>query len=247
MSFGFIITRHVNSDKTNCYWNQNIKLLRSHYPQCKLVIIDDNSNQSFIKAEFDYINLEVINSEYPGRGELLPYIYYLKHKWFDNAVIIHDSVFFHKTIDFANVKSNVLSLWMFYNNNSEINNILRISDSLNHSRIIKSHILEWSKNNWGSCFGSQSYINHNFLVNLNNKYKLTNLINVITNRSDRCALERIMGLLFYIETRTNNTLFGCINNSHIKANNYTYSFDEYMKSFYSGELPTVIIKVWTGR
>lgn len=247
MSFGFIITRHVNSDKTNCYWNQNIKLLRSHYPKCKLVIIDDNSNQSFIKAEFDYINLEVINSEYTGRGELLPYIYYLKHKWFDNAVIIHDSVFFHKTIDFANVKSNVLSLWMFYNNNSEIDNILRISDSLNHSRIIKYHILEWSKNNWVSCFGSQSYINHNFLVNLNNKYKLTNLINVITNRSDRCALERIMGLLFYIETRTNNTLFGCINNSHIKANNYTYSFDEYMKSFYSGELPTAIIKVWTGR
>jgi len=247
MSFGFIITRHVNSEKTNCYWNQNIKLLRTHYPQCKLVIIDDNSNQSFIKAEFDYINLEVINSEYPGRGELLPYIYYLKYKWFDNAVIIHDSVFFHKTIDFTNIKTNAISLWMFYNNDSEIYNILRISNSLNHSHVIKSHILKWSKNNWVSCFGSQSYINHTFLVNLNNKYKLTNLINVITNRSDRCALERIMGILFYIETRTNKTLLGCINNSHIEANNYTYSFDKYMHSFHSGELPTPIIKVWTGR
>ena len=41
MSFGFIITRHVNSEKTNLYWNQCIKLLRIHYPNCKLIIIDE--------------------------------------------------------------------------------------------------------------------------------------------------------------------------------------------------------------
>lgn len=247
MSFGFIITRHVNSEKTNRYWNQNIKLLRAHYPECKLVIIDDNSNQSFIKADYDYLNLEIINSEYTGRGELLPYIYYLKYKWFDNAVIIHDSVFFHTTIDFTNIKSKAISLWMFYNNDSEIDNILRISSSLNYSNTIKNCILDWSKNNWVSCFGSQCYINHDFLVNLNNKYKLTNLIDVIKNRSDRCALERIMGILFYIETQSTNTLFGCINNSHKTASNCNYTFDEYINSFNSRKIPTQVVKVWTGR
>ena len=56
MSFGFIITRHVNSEQTNKYWNQNVKLLRKFYPYKKIIIIDDNSNQDFIKADFDYKN-----------------------------------------------------------------------------------------------------------------------------------------------------------------------------------------------
>ena len=74
MNFGFIVTRHVNSEKTNLYWNHCIKLLRTHYPLCQIVIIDDNSKQEFINPEHDYKNLTIIQSEYPGRGELLPYI-----------------------------------------------------------------------------------------------------------------------------------------------------------------------------
>ena len=147
MSFGFIITRHVNSEKTNKYWNQCVKLLRIHYPDSQIVIIDDNSNKDLVKADFEYKNLRIIESEYTGRGELLPYIYYLKNKWFDNAVIIHDSVFFHKTYDFSDV-DDVMMLWFFYNNDSELTNILRIADSLNNNKFIKKLILKWNKNNW---------------------------------------------------------------------------------------------------
>ena len=79
MTYGFIITRHVNSETTNKYWNQSIKLIRTFYRLIKIVIIDDNSNYKYMKADFDYKNVEIIQSEYPGRGELLPYIYYLKY------------------------------------------------------------------------------------------------------------------------------------------------------------------------
>ena len=92
-NFGFIITRHVNSEKTNKYWNHCVKCLKRFYPQKKIVIIDDNSNPVYLKREFDYTNILVINSEFKGRGEILPYYYYLKNKFFKNAVIIHDSVF----------------------------------------------------------------------------------------------------------------------------------------------------------
>ena len=37
--YGFIITRHVNSIKTNNYWNHSVKLLRTFYPLIKIVII----------------------------------------------------------------------------------------------------------------------------------------------------------------------------------------------------------------
>ena len=99
-SYGFIITRHVNSKQTNKYWNHCVKLIRTIYPLKQIIIIDDNSNQNYVSSEHKYSNLTIIQSEYFQRGELLPYIYYLKYKWFPNAVIIHDSLFFHLKIHF---------------------------------------------------------------------------------------------------------------------------------------------------
>ena len=58
--YGFIITRHVNSELTNKYWNQSVKLIRTLYPLRKIVIIDDNSNQEFVKADFNYKNIEIV-------------------------------------------------------------------------------------------------------------------------------------------------------------------------------------------
>lgn len=98
--YGFIMTRHVNSELTNKYWNQSVKLLRTFYPLRKIVIIDDNSNYEYVKSDCEYKNVEIIQSEFPGRGELLPYYYFLKYKFFQNAIIIHDGVFIHKYVAF---------------------------------------------------------------------------------------------------------------------------------------------------
>ena len=75
-NYGFIITRHVNSAKTNKYWNNSIRCIRRFYPYKKIVIIDDNSNLEFLTAENDNTNVEFIQSQFCGRGELLPYYYY---------------------------------------------------------------------------------------------------------------------------------------------------------------------------
>jgi hypothetical protein len=250
MNFGFIVLRHVNSELTNQYWNQCVKLLRSFYPENQIVIIDDNSNQNLVKSDFDYKNVTIIQSEYHGRGELLPYIYFYKYKWFDNAVFIHDSVFFHKTINFDKIIQNnnnkVVSLWYFGNNDSELEHVLDIANNLNHSEIIKQKLLEWNKNTWRSCFGVMSLINHNFLNEIVEKYNLFNLIDVIKNRSDRCALERIIGVIFYIETNNTKTIFGDISKIHQRSND-SYSYNHYIESFYKKKLPSYFIKVWTGR
>ena len=97
---GFIITRHVNSEQTNQYWNTCIQCIRKFYPKefFKIVVIDDNSQQHLVKAEYDYQNVEYIQSEFPGRGELLPYYYFFKHHFFERAVILHDSIFFQKKV-----------------------------------------------------------------------------------------------------------------------------------------------------
>jgi len=246
MSFGFIITRHVNNYNTNKYWNHNIKLIRTYYPNTTIIIIDDNSNQNFIRAEFNYKNIIIINSEYLGRGELLPYIYYLKNKWFDTAIILHDSTFIHKRINF-NIKYPVISLFHFINNDSELNNVLNIAKVLTNNTEIINKLENYYIEDWNSCQGVQSIINHDFLIYINKKYSLINLLDVIKNRSDRCALERIFGALFYIETKNNKSFFGNINLIHKKFKNCNYSFNEYISLFKYKKVINYVVKVWTGR
>lgn len=252
-SFGFIITRHVNSEATNRYWNHSVKLLRTYYPYIKIVIIDDNSNQNFVRAEYDYTNIKIIQSEFPGRGELLPYYYYIKNKFFDNAVIIHDSVFFHQRINFEIFKNNkVISLW-FFDSGIELDlvNTINITSNLKNSHLLQTKISNnevdmLGKNKWYGCFGVQSYINHDFLLQIQRKYGITNLINNIKCRADRCCLERIMGCIFSTENPKNfirKSMFGNI----MGYQTWGYTFDEYIDNFKKGTIPKQIVKVWTGR
>jgi hypothetical protein len=254
MTFGFIITRHVNSEQTNKYWNHSIKLLRTLYPHRKIVIIDDNSDYKFVKNDFDYSNIEIIQSEYPKRGELLPYIYFFKYKWFENAVILHDSTFIHKRIPFDRFKVNVLPLWHFPYDKENLPNLLRLNSYLTNNRILKQELLDneinilgIKKNKFNLCFGAQCYINYNFLKKIEEKYKLTNLKNAIHNRKDRCGFERIIGLLFSKECKEllyMKSLFGNIM-THYRS--FNYSYNDYIKDFNNKKLYGIIIKVWTGR
>jgi hypothetical protein len=113
MDTGFIITRHVNSEKTDNYWKECYNCIRKWHPDLKIIIIDDNSDQEKI-TDMEVTNCEVIRSQYIGRGELLPYYYLLTRKLFDRAIIIHDSVFLHEPINFENVDT-VKFLWHFQN------------------------------------------------------------------------------------------------------------------------------------
>jgi hypothetical protein len=255
-NFGFIITRHVNSEKTNRYWNHSIKLLRFFYPTKKIVIIDDNSDANFLKADFDYSNVEIIQSEFPGRGELLPYYYFIKNKFFENAVIIHDSVFFHKRINFEVLNgTNVLPLWYFDADAENESNSLTLIENLKNKNTIQDKLKYnvvtkfsfVSDKRWSGCFGCQSYINHNFLLHIENKYNISSLTQRVQNRADRCCLERIMGCIFCIEyprTNTSKSIFGNILKYPLTS---IYNYDMYDTDLKKGTLKREVVKVWTGR
>jgi hypothetical protein len=255
MSFGFIITRHVNSDLTNKYWNHSVKLIRTLYPLNKIIIIDDNSNYNYVKSFHEYKNIEIIQSEYHKRGELLPYIYFLKHKWFDNAVILHDSTFIHKRIPFEAFKYPVIPLWHHPYDKENLPNLIRINSYLTNNKHLKHKLLRNEVNILGMnnrhifnlCFGAQCFINYNFLKHLNDKYKLTNLVSAITNRKDRCSFERIIGLLFHNEFTKKIYVKSLLGNIMDHHKPFTYNFDNYIKDFNNKKIYRAITKVWTGR
>jgi hypothetical protein len=257
--YGFIITRHVNSVKTNKYWNLCIRSIRRFYSpeKYKIVVIDDNSNKDFLKQNVEYQNVIYIQSEFPGRGELLPYYYFHKYHFFENAVIIHDSVFFQKRIKFGNINLPVLPLWHFDSAKKEnLGNSIRLASVLRYKRDIITKLYEdekiliWNNNNnWIGCFGCQCYISHQFLSTLNEKYNIFSLLHVVKNRSDRCCLERIFGLLFSLNCHEliNNKIFSLLG-PILTYMKWEYSFDEYCRDILSNKKINVpLLKVWTGR
>lgn len=250
--FGFIITRHVQSELTNHYWNHSVKLLRKLYPLSKIIIIDDNSDYKYVKAEFEYKNIEIIQSEFPQRSELLPYYYFLKYKFFKNAIIIHDSVFFHRRIPFEKLhRLSVLPLWHFGPDKENVVNTKRIVKSLKNYQVIEyklnnDAVIEMPGDKWHGCFGVQSYINLHFLEKIEHKYGISNLIHAVHNRPDRCCLERIFGCIFFTECPDilkYKSLLGDI----MTYQTWGYSYDTYMSNLKKGIIPKSIVKVWTGR
>jgi len=250
-SYGFIITRHVNSVETNKYWNHSLRLLNKFYPNTKIVVIDDNSNQEFVKSEAEYNNVEFIQSEFPGRGELLPYYYYLKTRYFDNAVIIHDSVFFHKKLAFEKLCGmKVLPLWHFEPFVETPQNTMSLASTLKNNMEIRDklvkNIMSLPHKMWNGCFGVQTYINHTFLLQIEEKYNITNLIHYVKNREDRCCLERIFGCIFTTECPPlliRKSVFGDI----MTYQKWGHTFEEYINNLNRKIIAKLVVKVWTGR
>jgi hypothetical protein len=228
---GFIILRHVNSEQTNTYWNLCYDCIRKYYPEHLILIIDDNSNYEYIKERSLY-KTTIIKSEYPGRGELLPYYYYLHNKLFDTAFILHDSVFINTYIDLSVNKYKII--WDFEHHWDQIEDETNMIKMFNDEELL---IFYENKDLWKGCFGCMTIITHEYLTYINNKYDISKLLDVINTRYNRCSFERVIACLLQKHEK-NESLLG---NIHMYCP-IGHSFSE--KDIYK-HLP--IIKVWTGR
>jgi hypothetical protein len=228
---GFIILRHVTDEFTNTYWVHCYNCIRTYYPEYPILIVDDNSNYEFI-TEKNLYKTTIINSEYHGRGELLPYYYYLHNKLFNNAIIFHDSVFINAYIDTS--VNNYKLIWDFEHYYDQIEDETYMIKLIGDEDLL---LFYENKNLWKGCFGCMSIISHNYLVYINNKYDISKLLNCVLTRYNRCSFERVLACLLQ-KNEKKETLFGSI---------HTYmpwGISFYEKDYYK-HLP--LIKVWTGR
>jgi hypothetical protein len=228
---GFIILRHVNDETTNKYWAYCYDCIRIYYPENKILIVDDNSDYRFIKAKKLYKTV-IINSEFPKRGELLPYYYYLQNKLFDIAVVIHDSVFMNKHID-TNINTYKM-LWEFQHQWDQIEDETRMIDMFNDLDLKKFYE---NKRLWKGCFGCMSIITHEYLTYINGKYDFSKLLDCILTRYNRCSFERVFGCILQKEGKE----YSLLGNIHDYCP-WGITFDK--KDEYV-HLP--LTKVWTGR
>lgn len=239
-SYGFIILRHVNSKKTNLYWQECYDCIRKFHPENKIIIIDDASKYEYITPK-DLRNTTLIQSEYPGRGELLPYYYFLQTKFVDTVCILHDSAFLNGPVKFNTVNLYTI-LWDFDHLNDQIEDERRIINSLNNSKLLlKFHE---NKSYWKGCFGGMTIITYLYLKHLDKLYDFSKLLDYILNRYNRMSFERIIACMLQSVYKPQPlSLLGNIAN--YGKSSFTYTYDEYLQNNKQSKLP--IIKVWSGR
>jgi len=195
-------------------------------------VIDDASDFAFVRGDIP-TNCTVIASEYPKRGELLPYLYLKKNRSFKKAIILHDSVFITAPIPTDTV-TDVKFLWHFdrrWDSTSTQKLMQILPEYVDLNTIFHS-------TRWVGCFGAQSVITLDFLDTL----PLELLVDHIYVREDRCGLERIFSLLCHLRRPGifyDPSLFGDI---HSQVRGWGYTFQEYQR-----HPPGVPVKVWTGR
>ncbi len=204
-TIGFIILRYVRCNKTNKLWQKCYDNIRYFYDN-EILIIDDNSNKHFI-TDKKLKNCRIINSKFPRRGEILPYYYYYNNKFCDRVVILHDSMFIKRYIDFINIPkyNNFTRLFSFGNGgyNIDISYFKKQTSVLkNGKELYKFHMN--NINNLIGCFGVCSVIDHVFLEKIQKKYNIINLISCISKRDHRKTLERLLSCIFEKENIQSN-------------------------------------------
>jgi hypothetical protein len=202
-----------------------VYLIRKYYPDAPIYIIDDDSDAAYVQAspKIAGIKYNVIASEYPRRGELLPLYYYWRDghtQWTHRmkyAVCVHDSTFIHAFIPFQSILSTLawdgIALWEFdakceYDKTNTLRLLNAVTPHLHITKLKKEIVAQtnfqmqssrWNVPSWKGCFGVQMVVSHDMLCKWQQQYALfTSLIDQVHTRNDRCCLERIFGYLLSV-------------------------------------------------
>lgn len=238
----FFILRHINNKQSNNLWVNCYKSIREFYNN-KIIIIDDNSNKKYI-SKIKLKNTEIIESEFKGAGEILPYYYFHKLKPSNKMIFLHDSMFLIKKINEDKIKNinDVSYLFYFDDHRWDCNNTI-----LNYLKLLKNNndlISIFNKKKWFGCFGVSSIITLDFLNKIQNKYNFFNLIKYIKTRENRMDIERIFSILSYSFINKNNYF---INKIHSNKGAWLVNINNYKQYINIWKKESPIIKLWSGR
>jgi hypothetical protein len=213
-----------------------------HYGENPIMIVDDNSNVDYVTANKTLINTIIIKSEYPGRGEILPYYYYLKTKIAETVVVLHDSVFIQMPINFEIDEYKYKLLWEFnthkHDQPEDEERIIKLLT--NNEGILQLHA---NKALWSGCFGVMTIITYDFLKYIDDKHSLSNLLNGVTCRYNRMSLERVFSCILQCYG-PKVTLFGDIFQYCLMYRKNGYFFNFTMKDYDAALKATMIPSTW---
>jgi hypothetical protein len=247
-TYVFVILRHIRNTKDNDLWISSYNSIRKYYTN-KIIIIDDNSVINTVDGKLN--NTDIIKSEFNGAGEILPYYYFLKYKWADRMIFLHDSMFINRPFRDSELEGDIKFHWQFdRNGENDFRKISNYISLLNKNTELQAYATD-PDTKWFGCFGAASICNLSTIQYLEEEYKLFSiLVLYIKTRKDRETFERVLGIILYYEGIFNNE--ECSNFGSIFK--YPQSFESQHNSMETAAnilrqrgYDTAIIKVWRGR
>ena len=240
---GFIVTRCVKKAEQNTLYEECYKAIRKYHPDLKIVFIDDNSDKNILK-EIPMNNVEIIQSEFPGAGEYLPYYYLLTRRFFKKAIIIQDSMIINTAMPYKTVNDYAF-MYEFDNDDHEDT----IKTILNNTKIPDKLLYFYNNFDWVGCFGGCMIITRSFLEEIEDTIKITGWVNLINTREYRMGFERTIAIacIYMNRNKTKYSLFGSLDDIYVCKN---YGYGNFKISNYLTDKETVtdpIIKIWNGR
>lgn len=204
MSIVFILTRHVTSEKTNELWQECVRCIRQWYPKDIILIIDDYSDPTFLSTDSHSPELQEnvlnIQSELgPGCGEILAYYYFHKMKIADTAIILHDSFWIQQPIPgLEEMRKDpffkIRYLMHFEIGHHNLHQETGFLSTLQNSEGIIYHYHHLPLTKYG-CQGIQSVISHQFIVEMQEKYRVFKVCPHIFSRYHRMSMERVFAAI----------------------------------------------------
>ena len=246
-SYVFVILRHLRNAEDNDLWISSYNSIRKFYTN-KIVIIDDNSAVNTINGSL--YNTEVIQSEFPGAGETLPYYYFFTHKWADKMIFLHDSMFINRPLKNEEIEADIRFHWHFLQNSFDDTRKIKTYINLLKNNSELKDFINNSNSLWLGCFGGTSICDISVVSYLEEKYGLfTTMAMVLKTRKDRETFERILGIVsFFEKIITNQTVsnFGNIM-AYPAAFDSNNNYDTAKHIISQNNYNTAILKVWRGR
>ena len=252
-SFGFIFPRCVREERHNLVWKECYRCIRRIYPDAPIVIIDDGSIPDVLNEDgIELTHTTIEASEFPGAGEMLPYIYFHKHRPWEKAVILNDSMLVQNPLPIHDT-DRIMFLWDFgsfigidilIDYPYECYAMLALLKDPGKPKTIMS-------GSWKGCFATASIISWEFLDLLQKTHGFLDIVEMINSRPYRCSLERVFALCVQCHVYPVPTVQGDIHYFlHRISRPWGYAIEHYMHDKANNEpfiAGSTIIKVWNGR
>ena len=246
-SYVFVILRHLRNAQDNALWTAAYQSIRTHYTN-RIIIIDDNSQVNTFNGSL--VNTEVIESDYRGAGEILPYFYFFQHKWADRMIILHDSMTLHRPFRAAELEGILRFHWHFSikENTYHTKMALQFSSMRHHEGLLA--FLNDTSSQWKGCFGGAAIVSYDVVEHLEKKYGFfSTLVLSIKTRKDRETFERMLGAVAFfekmVEMDTCSTFGDIIRYPGAFTDNMNKETSAYQVQ--QANYDTAILKVWRGR
>jgi hypothetical protein len=195
--------------------------------------------------------VEIIQSEFPGAGEFLPYYYLLTRQLFKKAIIMQDSMILTtQPIAYESVED-----FMFlYENKDGPQDEFAWGHLIGTTKVPKEIGALIKSGNWLTCFGTCMVITFDFLKEVEDKVGFTQWKTIVKDRGTRIDLERTMALAccYLRPNKTTFSLFGSWGEIQVVKifGDRGYSLGHYLEDkqkYTNGTLPYEFIKIFNGR